>query len=265
MKSVETDNARLHFQWLTILINALSEIDTNLEEEKLPNATQAGMLLLLGSYSNGVRIGHLAKELHLRPNTTTAAINILEEDSLITRLKTRDDRRGTTLVLTDAGRGALDRIYTLVEKYFDNKHEIVDALIDKDSLPEEVNAGDKRAIYCLVFQEARRLVLDFTAFAKPHSVNLSSLRVLTHVGLNKARQRMIDISYDLNMHQNVLSISAKRLIDHKYIAKKVDSTDKRAIILSTLPKGRKVVKAAIEEMAALSKSSLLSLDSSIPE
>lgn len=265
MKSADAENARLHFQWLTQLIDAMSKIDANLENEDLPNATQASMLLLLGSYPTGVRIGRLAKELHLRPNTTTAAINILEDKSLITRLKTRDDRRGTTLVLTEDGKKTLSRIDSLIEAYFKDNPGVVEALIDENNIPEEILDTTNYATYCLVFQEARRLILDFTAFAKPHSINLSSLRVLTHVGLNKTRQRMIDISYDLNMHQNVLSISAKRLIDSGYIAKKVDSSDKRAIILSTLPKGRKIVNSSIGYLDSLAEESLLSFDAPLPQ
>ena len=264
MKTKKTSSNQLHFQWITVLISTLSDLDGLFADRGLPNTTQASVLLFLDQSSPSTRIGTLSKELSLRPNTTTASVNNLENAGMLTRSKTDSDGRGTVLSLTQEGKKAVSEIHSIFKDYFNERQGTVDTLLNKAEDSAKFDSLPDYETYCLVFQESRKLLLELTYYIKPYSINLSALRVLAHIGLHRSRQRMIDISDDLNMHQNVLSISAKQLLKREYISRTSDSSDKRAVIIKATSRGKKVINSTVDYLGVLETKSSLCLNNQIP-
>jgi DNA-binding MarR family transcriptional regulator len=53
------------------------------------------------------RIGDLAGDASIAPSTATRILDALERRAIVTRARSREDRRGVTITLTDFGRDAL--------------------------------------------------------------------------------------------------------------------------------------------------------------
>lgn len=263
MEPGQKNIAKRGFKWVTSIMTTLSNLDQVLNENNLPNITQTSILLYLHMHDSGVRIGMLSQDLYLRPNTTTASINILEDRSMIAREKIGNDKRCVNLSLTSTGEETIKTIFSIFDSYFENNTEILDALCDNDAFKEAVADSSIHATYCMFIIEARRFLLQLTYYSRDFSINLSSLRVLSYIGSTHKRQRMIDISSELEMHQNVLSISASQLIDNGYAVKDIDQSDKRAIHLIILPPGRKVYNKTIKFMNELIDNSILSFSKEI--
>ncbi|MGW6914096.1 MarR family winged helix-turn-helix transcriptional regulator [Kitasatospora sp. NPDC054939] len=69
-----------------------------------------------------MRLGDLAERLHIAPRSATTVVDALEEAGLVERTPDPADRRAVRLVLTAAGRSAVDRIgqvrYEVAQEYF---------------------------------------------------------------------------------------------------------------------------------------------------
>ena len=50
----------------------------------------------------------LAAEASIAPSTATRILDALERRAIVTRTRSREDRRGVTVTLTEFGRGALE-------------------------------------------------------------------------------------------------------------------------------------------------------------
>ena len=55
----------------------------------------------------GVRPGHLARQLHMRPNTMTTIVNALSAQGMVARVSSAGDRRAIELTATHAGHQAV--------------------------------------------------------------------------------------------------------------------------------------------------------------
>ncbi|WP_030274829.1 MarR family winged helix-turn-helix transcriptional regulator [Streptomyces sp. NRRL B-24484] len=70
-----------------------------------------------------MRLSDLAERLRIAPRSATAVVDALEEAGLVARTPDPADRRAVRVVLTDAGRAALDRIgrvrHEVAQEYFE--------------------------------------------------------------------------------------------------------------------------------------------------
>ncbi|GAA4998863.1 MarR family transcriptional regulator [Kitasatospora paranensis] len=78
---------------------------------------------LPGSAGYGsMRLSELADRLHIAPRSATTVVDALEEAGLVARTPDPVDRRAVRVVLTEAGRGALERIgqvrHEVAQAYF---------------------------------------------------------------------------------------------------------------------------------------------------
>jgi len=69
-----------------------------------------------------MRLSELADRLHIAPRSATTVVDALEEAGLVSRTPDPADRRAVRLLLTEAGRGALERIgqvrHEVAQEYF---------------------------------------------------------------------------------------------------------------------------------------------------
>lgn len=112
MKSLATPS--LGFQltlaarlYRTRLARALGEIDLFPGQEQVLRA--------LGEQTGGMRMGDLARTLHVRPPTLTKTIQRLQSQALIERTNLKEDGRVVHLRLTAAGREKLALVTALEE------------------------------------------------------------------------------------------------------------------------------------------------------
>lgn len=73
------------------------------------NPLAVAQLELLAALSEnpGARPGHLARLLHMRPNTVTTIVNSLTARGMVSRVTAEADRRAFELTVTEAGRQAV--------------------------------------------------------------------------------------------------------------------------------------------------------------
>lgn len=71
---------------------------------------QEQVLRALGAAPDGLRMGDLARTLHVRPPTLTKTIQRLQSQHLIVRTALKEDARVIHLTLTDLGREKLSRV-----------------------------------------------------------------------------------------------------------------------------------------------------------
>jgi DNA-binding MarR family transcriptional regulator len=77
--------------------------------------------VLPGAAGHGsMRLSELADRLHIAPRSATTVVDALEEVGLVARTPDPVDRRAVRVVLTEAGRGALERIGRI-------RHEVAQA------------------------------------------------------------------------------------------------------------------------------------------
>lgn len=89
----------------TRLARALGDIDLFPGQEQVLRA--------LGTAPDGLRMGDLARALHVRPPTLTKTIQRLQSQDLIERTNLREDGRVVHLRLTQAGEAKLALVSTL--------------------------------------------------------------------------------------------------------------------------------------------------------
>ena len=76
-----------------------------------------------------LRPSEFASTLMLTSSGTTKRLDRLEQAGLITRAPDPDDRRGTLITLTDAGRKLIDSV---TEAHLDNERRLLSALTDEE-------------------------------------------------------------------------------------------------------------------------------------
>ncbi len=81
----------------------------------LPTPAQMGVLQTLLSGEGGMTPRELSGCLHVTPATVTGNLNALEDDGLIKRARTRDDRRVVHIRLTPVGREKVRKWRTAFE------------------------------------------------------------------------------------------------------------------------------------------------------
>ena len=77
-----------------------------------------------------VRLGTVCRMLHRSMPSITRSVNVLEEDGLVTRQASREDRRGVYLSLTDKGRETLRQS---CEARFGIIEDMLDRLGERDT------------------------------------------------------------------------------------------------------------------------------------
>ena len=83
-----------------------------------------------GSGQSPVRLGTVCRILHRSMPSITRSVNVLEEDGLVTRTASREDRRGVYLSLTDKGRETLRQS---CEARFSTIEDMLDRLGEPDT------------------------------------------------------------------------------------------------------------------------------------
>ncbi|MEV0535312.1 MarR family transcriptional regulator [Kitasatospora sp. NPDC050463] len=72
--------------------------------------------------NGAMRLGDLAERLHIAPRSATTVVDALEEAGLVERTPDPADRRAVRIVLTSAGRSAVERIgqvrHEVAQEYF---------------------------------------------------------------------------------------------------------------------------------------------------
>ena len=246
MNTQSKEIAQSGFGWATAFIDILSDLDTVLNREGLPNTTQSSILAFLLLQKEPIRVGFLSDALSLKPNTTTASINTLEDRSLISRNQVGNDRRGINLSLTEEGEAAVGSIVDIVDSYLNKNFEITDSFRTIYEDDARYSVSTKLEFYSLLLVDVRKFILNLGYFARSNSINLSSLRLLAHISFSSKPKRMVDYCDLLVMHQNVLSISASFLEKNGYITKETDKSDHRASLLRITRKGRRLSNKSVE-------------------
>ena len=246
MNTQNKEIAQSGFSWATSFIDILSDLDTILSKDGLPNTTQSSILAFLLLQNEPVRVGFLSDALSLKPNTTTASIKTLEDNNLIFRDQVGNDRRGINLSLTENGKKAIDSIVEIIDSYLNKNFYISDsfrAIYEDDT---RYSTSTKQQFYSLLLIDIRKFILNLGYYARSHSINLSSLRLLAHISFSSKPKRMVEYCELLVMHQNVLSISASFLEKNGYITKETDKSDHRASLLKITRKGRRLSNKSVE-------------------
>lgn len=87
--------------------SVLRRLERELAEETDLPLTWYDVLVQLNEHDGRIRIGELAEHLLVSRSATTRFVDRLERNGLISREPCVEDRRGTWVVLTDAGFNAL--------------------------------------------------------------------------------------------------------------------------------------------------------------
>ncbi len=110
------------------------ELEQRLEPVYRAHGLEAGWYDVLATLRRAgppyrVRPTELTGALMLTSSGTTKRLDRLEQAGLITREPDPDDRRGTLIALTDAGRALVDGV---TEAHLDNEKRLLEALTDAD-------------------------------------------------------------------------------------------------------------------------------------
>ena len=246
MNTQTKEIAQSGFSWATAFIDILSDIDSVLHENGLPNTTQSSILAYLYLEKHPVRVGTLSDALSLKPNTTTASINALEDLSFIIRNQAGNDRRGINLSLSEKGNTAISSIVDIIESYINNNFKTDASFANIYKNDDRYSVSSAQDFYCLLLIDVRKYILSLGYFARSNSINLSSLRLLANISFSSEPKRMVDYCDLLVMHQNVLSISSAFLEKNGYITKEIDKSDRRASLLRITRKGRRLSNKTID-------------------
>ena len=88
----------------------LHRLDAELQATQELSVADYGVLAALSEAPEGqMRMSELAEHLLLSPSGLTRRLDTLVHQGLVTRHRCQSDRRGSYAVLTDAGRGRLER------------------------------------------------------------------------------------------------------------------------------------------------------------
>lgn len=216
----------------------------------------------------------LAHESHLKSNTCTAAVKHLDDKSYIRRSSTDSDKRRVIIFLTPAGDKAFQKIMGVVKIYLDHIHGI----LTKDEL--------KRLQYPVVsyseymklsgFEEpfateasclitARFIIIAMSRCCKELGLTFNEARVLCYLEYATRGKHLSDISKELSIRQNILTLCIDKLEGKKLVKRNVDKDDHRATNIRMLKEGHRLASQVAENIERYVKTNDLKMDEEPPE
>ncbi|KXS45120.1 MULTISPECIES: MarR family winged helix-turn-helix transcriptional regulator [unclassified Candidatus Frackibacter] len=119
----------------TISSKINKETKDNLSKFNL-NKSRFFVLIIVSKYEN-ITMGELKKEMHLACSSITNLVDKLEDDNLLKRSRSKEDRRVINLHLTEKGEELLESIMTFRCQYINQaikKLDVTETLQLKDTL-----------------------------------------------------------------------------------------------------------------------------------
>lgn len=266
--------AKSYFHWATAFSIIVGDLDLLFKQKLNLNMTQACVVTVIAFHQGGIPMTDLAHESHLKSNTCTAAVKHLDDKSYIRRSSTDSDKRKVIIFLTPAGDKAFQKIMGVVKIYLDHIHGI----LTKDEL--------KRLQYPVVsyseymklsgFEEpfateasclitARFIIIAMSRCCKELGLTFNEARLLCYLEYATKGKHLSDISKELSIRQNILTLCTDKLEGKKLVKRNVDKDDHRATNIRMLKEGHRLASQVAENIERYVKTNDLKMDEEPPE
>ena len=263
--------------WINSFLQTVHRIDKESREKGGINITQCRILFHTALFPNNT-IGSAATNLYLKPSTTTASVNNLEEMGLIERSFDSLDKRNVYLNLTQKGKDlapiyieilndqfSKNTVFFEQSKFNELAQLLINTSLDVEAIRnryDQFSTDDLYASFDLSCNnEDLALFLMRTALIENITLFLSKLAVLDKSqGLSSNESRVLhaltngnqsiklkDLSELLSIRPNVVTVSISRLTKKKYIKRSVDKKDRRAASIKITKSGENLIQESLDE------------------
>lgn len=247
---------RLYSDWATAFTTLTEDAAYLLKKATGFNITKNRILILCIGYPEGLRIGHISNFLHLKPSTTTAAVDSLEKDGYLLRSSDSGDRRSIIIKPTNKAIELLETFNDVAkthnkfvknligdQNYNDLKQFLLSGLDNNEpleTLPPYLGG------YFLRLNHMINILLDTTAFEHENGLSLIEARLLRLRAAMPEETHLTELSTILCVRPNVISISVDSLVEKGLVKRIADENDRRATRLELLDKGKELIEATTD-------------------
>ncbi|NTU89253.1 MAG: MarR family transcriptional regulator [Actinobacteria bacterium] len=242
-------------QWVTVFAIALEDIGALLKEMSGLNPTQARFLYEISYERSTNSTSEISRVLQLRPNTSSAVIHHLVSWGLIEQSCNPNDRRVTTLKVTELGQNTVKSIDSALEVYSSllrsalNKEQLMNLHAIGNYGAEKLGSlyqhGKKPLAVQNYFSTVALILTNITAAAKQEGLSLIELRILAAIVTMQTPPRLTTLSARLGLRANVVSMAANRLEKLGLIRRQQDPKDHRALRLFLTDRGIELFGKAV--------------------
>lgn len=216
----------------------------------------------------------LAHESHLKSNTCTAAVKHLNEKDYVTRCSTDSDKRKVIVSLTKTGCQTFQQIVGVIKIYLDRIHEILTEEELKRLQHPVVSYSEYLKLSgfeepfateasCLI--TARFIIIAMSRCCKELGLTFNEARVLCYLEYATKGKHLSDISKELSIRQNILTLCIDKLEGKKLVKRNVDKDDHRATNIRMLKEGHRLASRVAENIERYVKTNDLKMDEEPPE
>lgn len=270
----EYTKAKSYFHWATAYSIIVGDLDLLFRQKLNLNMTQACVITVIASHHDGITMTDLARESHLKSNTCTAAVKHLDERGYINRCSTDSDRRKVIVSLTAEGDAAFQQILDVIKIYLDRIHKILTKEELKQLQHPVVSYSEYMSLSgfdepfateasCLI--TARFIITAMGQCCKELGLSFNEARVLCYLEYSTKCKHLSDISKELSIRQNILTLCIDKLESKKLAKRYVDKDDHRATNIRMLKEGHRLASQIVESIQRYIDSNDLKMDEEPPE
>lgn len=266
--------AASYFRWATTYSIIVGDLDLLFKQKLNLNMTQACVITVIASHQDGIPMTVLARESHLKSNTCTAAVKHLNEKDYVTRCSTDSDKRKVIVSLTQTGGEAFQQVMGVIKIYLDHIHEILTEeelkrlqhpVVSYSEYLKLSGFEDPFATEASCLITARFIIIAMSQRCKELGLTFNEARVLCYLEFATKGKHLSDISRELSIRQNILTLCINKLESKKLVKRSTDKDDHRAINIRMLKKGHSLAARVVENIEAYIKFNDLKMDEEPPE
>lgn len=224
---------------------------------------EARILLCLSSEDSDLKdtrqLGHstasLAQDLHLKPNSVSSSVAILERKGLVERVESELDRRKLVIMLTEGGKEKIDQIDEALAKTLTDQWMGLDISIqDVNCIGAEmfdIGRGKKTRTYddeknydSSYFENNLEISALFRQACAGYGLNGNEFRILFELYQHSEGIRSGSLSSKLLLRLSELSQVCNRLAQRNLISRSRYTDDKRSVLVKLTDKGIKLIEQA---------------------
>lgn len=250
---------RFNSSWITMYVLLVQLVEQELLKNCSLTLTQYRILFTLTQGQNAQRIGAIAKTIDLKPSSITEAINQMISRNLVSRdYDDSEDRRAVRIRLKKPGLSLLEQadkalVALIVDVWGPQYDTGTRRSIFEQSAKSVISLGQVRVENRMIRADTAYLISVFIGYssaaksAREAGLSLSQYRILLCLSEAGESLSCADISRDLLMKSNSVSVACDGLVKKEYIARE-RAEDRRYVLLELTKSGKASVNRITHEI-----------------
>ena len=245
-------NLRFDSSWITMYVLLVQLMDQELSQKCDLTLTQYRIIFTLTQGPSAQRIGVIAKTIGLKPSSVTEAVNYLVSRGLVSRdYDDSEDRRAARIRLQKAGYNLLEEadkvlVAMILEVWGPEYDTETRRSIFKQAAKSVIAIGQVRIENSTIRADTAYLIsvlIGYTSAVegvRAEGFSLSQYRVMLRLSEVGAPLCCADVSHDLLMKSNAVSVACDGLVERGMIERQ-RADDRRYVLIRLTKQGKAMV------------------------